>query len=172
MAHPLHHAESSVRKYGGKPEDYLAIHAWFDESKVAMANFRHRALRHHSFGIFEAEKVFGIFIVNADGKRIPVRFIAEQHVREDCGGIIPSPIDWLRGITAKPWMSVGKIAGDTPPTDLDSETTGAFAETAGSLECWRKAVAAGETTLGHREWLDRMGLLITSRPASFTEGGL
>jgi hypothetical protein len=172
MAHPLHHAESSVRKYGGKPEDYLAIHAWFDESKVAMANFRHRALRHHSFGIFEAEKVFGIFIVNADGKRIPVRFIAEQHVREDCGGIIPSPIDWLRGITAKPWMSVGKIAGDAPPTDLDSETTGAFAETAASLECWRKAVAAGETTLGHREWLDRMGLLITSRPASSTEGGL
>jgi hypothetical protein len=34
MAHPLRHAESSARKFGGKPEDYLAIHNWFDESKA------------------------------------------------------------------------------------------------------------------------------------------
>ena len=33
MAHPLKHAESSARKFGGKTEDYLAIHNWFDESK-------------------------------------------------------------------------------------------------------------------------------------------
>ena len=28
MAHPFKHAESSSRKVGGKPEDYLAIHNW------------------------------------------------------------------------------------------------------------------------------------------------
>ena len=33
MAHPFKHAESSSRKFGGKAEDYLAIHNWFDESK-------------------------------------------------------------------------------------------------------------------------------------------
>jgi len=26
MAHPLKHAESSARKFGGKSEDYLSIH--------------------------------------------------------------------------------------------------------------------------------------------------
>ena len=30
MAHPLHHAESSARKFGGTPADYQAVHDWFD----------------------------------------------------------------------------------------------------------------------------------------------
>ena len=45
MADPLKHAEKSARKFGGKPEDYLPIHSWFDESKAFLADFRHRALR-------------------------------------------------------------------------------------------------------------------------------
>jgi len=28
MAHPYHHALSSVKKWGGTVEDYQAIHAW------------------------------------------------------------------------------------------------------------------------------------------------
>ena len=28
MAHPIEHARSSAKKFGGKPEDYLAIHRW------------------------------------------------------------------------------------------------------------------------------------------------
>jgi hypothetical protein len=54
MAHPYHHALSSVRKWGGAVEDYIPIHNWFDESKQIIADFRHRALRHHSEGIFMA----------------------------------------------------------------------------------------------------------------------
>lgn len=30
MAHPYHHALSSVRKWGGEVEDYLPVHNWFD----------------------------------------------------------------------------------------------------------------------------------------------
>lgn len=48
MAHPAEHAQSSARKFGGTPEDYLAIHRWFDESKAFFPDFRHRALRHHA----------------------------------------------------------------------------------------------------------------------------
>jgi hypothetical protein len=62
MAHPLVHAQSSAKKFGGKPEDYLAIHNWFDESKAYFADFRHRALRHHAEGIFLAERIFGVSI--------------------------------------------------------------------------------------------------------------
>ena len=103
MAHPLFHAKSSARKYGGKPEDYLAIHNWFDESKSYMGDVRHRALRHHAEGIFLCEKLFGVSITNSDGREVPVRFIGEQHVIEDLGRI-PSVSDWLSEMLMKAWM--------------------------------------------------------------------
>lgn len=103
MAHPLHHAQSSVRQFGGVVEDYLGIHNWFDETKKLIGDFRHRALRHHAEGIFLCEHFFGPYITNRQGKKVPVRFIGEQHVREDLG-FIPSAEDWLSSIQAKPWM--------------------------------------------------------------------
>ena len=30
MAHPYHHALSSVKKWGGTADDYQPIHAWLD----------------------------------------------------------------------------------------------------------------------------------------------
>jgi hypothetical protein len=103
MAHPLFHAKSSARKYGGKPDDYLAIHNWFDESKSYMGDVRHRALRHRAEGIFLCEKLFGVSITNSDGREVPVRFIGEQHVIEDLGRI-PSVSDWLSEMPMKAWM--------------------------------------------------------------------
>jgi hypothetical protein len=105
--HPNHHAITSVKKWGGKVEDYLRIHDWFDQSKEWYANFRHRAMRHHSQGIFEAERVFGHMITNSDGKKVPVRYIGEQHIKEDCGGKIPTVQDWLENMTPQRWMSRG-----------------------------------------------------------------
>lgn len=107
MAHPLHHSVNSARKFGGLPSDYLKIHSWFDESKSYMADFRHRALRHHSEGIFMAEKIFGVSITNSDGKVVPTRYIGEQHVKEDCG-FIPTIQDWFKNIKPERWM------GQTP----------------------------------------------------------
>src|SRR3954453_7407524 len=103
MAHPYHHALSSVKRWGGSVEDYLAIHDWFDESKQHLADVRHRALRHHSEGIFLCEKIFGKTITNADGKVIPVRWIGEQHVKEDLNWI-PTVKDWLQHLQLAPWM--------------------------------------------------------------------
>lgn len=100
---PYHHSLSSVKKFGGLIQDYHDIHAWFDASKAHYADFRHRALRHHSAGIFWCEEKFGRTIVNCAGAVIPVRLIAEQHVLEDCG-FIPSVQDWLKQIEAQPWM--------------------------------------------------------------------
>lgn len=59
MANPYHHAVSSVKKWGGVPDDYIEIHRWFDESKAHFGDFRHRALRHHTEGIFLMESIFG-----------------------------------------------------------------------------------------------------------------
>jgi hypothetical protein len=104
MANPYHHALSAVRKWGGTVDDYIAIEDWFDASKECHGDFRHRALRHHAQGIFEAERVFGHTITISTGRVIPVRWIGEQHVTEDCG-FIPSLSDWLKNIRPQPWMN-------------------------------------------------------------------
>lgn len=85
-------------------EDYLPIHDWFDQSKEHFGDFRHRALRHHSQGIYEMEKEFGVTITLSSGKVIPTRPIGEQHVTEDLG-FIPSVKDWLSNIQAQRWMT-------------------------------------------------------------------
>jgi hypothetical protein len=103
MAHPLKHAESSARKFGGTAEAYLPIHNWFDESKAFLADFRHRALRHHAEGIFLCERIFGVAITNSEGKQVPVRYIGEMHVKEDLGRI-PTAQDWLSQIKPERWM--------------------------------------------------------------------
>jgi hypothetical protein len=104
MAHPYHHSLSSVKKWGGRPEDYLPIHSWFDESKAYLADFRHRALRHHAEGIFLCERIFGTTLTNVDGKVVPVRWIGEQHVKEDLKRL-PAVADWLRCIQPEAWMA-------------------------------------------------------------------
>jgi hypothetical protein len=119
--HPHHHALTSVKKWGGVVEDYTAIHDWFDATKEVFADARHRALRHHSQGIFEAERVFGRTIRNSDGVDIPVRYIGEQHVREDCGGRIPTVADWLRNIRIEMWMNRGYREGVTE-SSLEQKT--------------------------------------------------
>jgi hypothetical protein len=103
MAHPYHHALSSVKKWGGTAKDFLPIHSWFDESKMISADFRHRALRHHAEGIFMAERFFGPVMTISTGRIIPVRLIGEQHVREDLG-FIPGFADWIKAIRPEPWM--------------------------------------------------------------------
>lgn len=105
MTHTYFHAKSSAKVFGGEPEDYLEIHNWFDASKESFCDFRHRAMRHHAEGIFECERIFGVTIINSVGRHVPVRYIGEQHVMEDCGGRIPSLGDWLARIQPELWMA-------------------------------------------------------------------
>jgi hypothetical protein len=53
--------------------------------------------------IFLAERIFGVTIVNSDGERVPVRYVGEQHVKEDLGRI-PTTQDWLSQIKPVAWM--------------------------------------------------------------------
>ena len=103
MSHPNIHARNSARKFGGEPEDYLDIHHWFDQSKELMADMRHRALRHHSAGIFECERVFGKSFINSAGDEVFTRYVGEQHVIEDLG-FIPTLEDWFENMVLMDWM--------------------------------------------------------------------
>ena len=104
MSKPYLHAVSSANKFGGVPEDYLAIHNMMDSTKSAEATVKHRAIFHSAFGIFIIEKIFGVNITNSDGKLVSVRDIAEQHVLEDLG-TIPSLNKWLEKLPIEEWMS-------------------------------------------------------------------
>tara|TARA_R100000458_G_scaffold52597_1_gene54240 strand:+ start:4990 stop:5337 length:348 start_codon:yes stop_codon:yes gene_type:complete len=106
MANCYYHSLSSVKKWGGRPEDYQAIHDWFDESKKIMPTFRHRALRHHAEGCFACEEKFGTTIMIQTGRLVPVRLIAERHIIEDLG-FIPTIIDWFQYIPGEKWMMKG-----------------------------------------------------------------
>lgn len=103
---PWKHAESSASKFGGKPEDYIEIHDWFDETKMYTGNWTHRVLRHHSAGVQWAVEKFGHVIKNSSNQFVPVKLIAERHVQEDCG-FIPTPQDYLKHISVSDsakWM--------------------------------------------------------------------
>jgi hypothetical protein len=105
MSHPLEHAKSSVRRWGGQISDYQLIHEWFDETKAWIGHSKHRMFRHHSEGIFECEKLFGPSFTNSDGRTVYTRYVGEQHVKEDCNGYIPSAKEWVDNInTPTEWM--------------------------------------------------------------------
>lgn len=115
MSKPWIHAESSARRFGGKPEDYIEIHNLMDSSKGAIADNRHRALTHNSWFLSVIlERIFGVTITNSAGRRISVRDIGEQHILEDFGKrFIPSAQDYLAEMEFKDWMQNGQ---GTPPS--------------------------------------------------------
>lgn len=119
------HAQASAAKYGGKPEDYLAVHSFLDQSKEHHGDLRHRALLHNTFGIKLAEQVFGITIANSDGKQIPVRNLLEEHILQDLGRL-PSVSDWLNTMPLLPWMGGLKSYNRKPKRRF--ETTRSLSE--------------------------------------------
>jgi hypothetical protein len=144
MSHPIAHARSSARKFGGVPEDYMAIHHWFDETKAWCADMRHRAMRHHAQGIFECENRFGFEITNSNGKQVQVRYIGEQHIIEDIG-FIPTAQDWLNNMSEERWMlfrdkvlreKLDRTFGDSIPESVGEIVSGANLQS--SHEQWVK----------------------------------
>lgn len=104
MSNPLVHAERSAKKWGGRAEDYLALHQWFDATRGHLSDVRHRLVLHNSFGILLAEQVFGTAITNSDGRRVFVRDLGTQHVLEDLA-FVPTLAQCLSGIPYEPWMA-------------------------------------------------------------------
>lgn len=113
MSKPEVHARQDVRMWGGHIEDYLPIHQLMDSSKAALAGPQHRMLTHNTWFIGPngpLERIFGVSIVNSDGKTVQVRDIAENHCLSDYGGkFIPTAQDFLQEISIQPWMENGKI---------------------------------------------------------------
>ena len=119
MSNPLVHAERAAQKWGGIPDDYLPVHQFFDSTKAHVADNRHRVILHNSLGIAIAEQVFGLAITNADGRRVFVREIGQQHILEDLG-FIPTLGECLKELPLRPWMAGARKLANSPSAECPS----------------------------------------------------
>jgi hypothetical protein len=113
-------AVAAARHFQTTPDVLLPLHNWFLETATWFDDARHLAMRHHSFGIFQAEQRFGVVLAH-DPFPIPTRIVAEWHVRAVLGRI-PAAADFLRRIKGQPWMAAahnarrrGLCAGPSAP---------------------------------------------------------
>jgi len=109
MANPLIHSKSSVKRWGGKVEDYLPIHELLDSPKTTMNNNTSRMLTHNIWFCYHIiPKIFGYNITNSDGRSVDTVDIAMLHCAEDfrMQGI-PTVQDYLENMVVQPWMNNG-----------------------------------------------------------------
>jgi hypothetical protein len=109
MANPEIHSKSSVKRWGGKIEDYIAIHELIDSPKATMNNNSSRALTHNTwFAYTIIPKVFGYNITNSSGKSVDTIDIAMLHIAEDFRmKFVPTPQDYLKHMQVQPWFNNG-----------------------------------------------------------------
>jgi hypothetical protein len=109
MANPLIHSRSSVKRFGGKVEDYIQLHELLDSPKSCMNNNSARLLTHNTWFIYNIiPKIFGYNIINSDGKSVDTVDIAMLHVSEDFRHVgVPTPQDYLENLVVQPWMNNG-----------------------------------------------------------------
>ena len=121
MANPEIHAKSSVKRWGGKIEDYIGIHELLDSPKETMNNNTSRMLTHNVWFCYKIiPKIFGYNITNSDGKSVETIDIAMLHVAEDFRmKFVPTVQDYLKHLQIQPWMNNGvKDIENQEATDL------------------------------------------------------
>jgi hypothetical protein len=100
-------AAASAQRFGATPEQLLPLHRWFLETSAWFPDARHLAMRHHSFGIFEAEARFGVLLITGDERALPTRILGEWHVRAVLGRV-PAATDFLRHLKGQRWMAAAQ----------------------------------------------------------------
>lgn len=75
----------------------MDIDDFIDSSKISVADVRHRAILHSSFGCFIVEQIFGRTRVNSAGKTYSPRDVAEDHIQQDLF-LLPNLDHYLKNI--------------------------------------------------------------------------
>jgi hypothetical protein len=75
---PIQHARLSARRRGGVPDDYVAVHALIDSTKMLCSDNRHRIL--HTFWAVQEVviPVFGHTLHNSDGREVDIKDLCEK----------------------------------------------------------------------------------------------
>lgn len=97
MSNAYVHSEISVKRHGGKIEDYYGLHDLMDCSKEVESTNKHRIF-HNLWGVKNVIiPIIGHTIVNSDGKPCNVKDICESdHILQDYGNkFIPTLQDFV-----------------------------------------------------------------------------
>ena len=95
-------SKALMRKFGGKIEDYRFLYDFFAQFNTD--DHRSKMILNHSWGIFDAETVFGItFFRDSDDKEMPTRTVAESIISTKFG-FIPTALDWVGNMEEDSWM--------------------------------------------------------------------
>lgn len=116
MSNPMVHSRSSVKRWGGKVEDYISIHQIIDSPKETMNNNAARMITHNIWFCYKIiPLIFGYNITNSDGKSVDTTDIAMLHVAEDFRHkFIPTVQDYLKHMTLPDWIHNGVKVIDNP----------------------------------------------------------
>lgn len=98
---PYKHSLLTVKRLGGKVEDYYPIHSFMDSTKELCSDNRHRIL-HNAWGIRRVIiPIFGKVFLNSDGQTVLVKEICEKdHILPDYHyRFIPSLSDFVEAIS-------------------------------------------------------------------------
>jgi len=98
---PYAHSILSVRRRGGRIEDYYPIHDFMDCTKELCSDNRHRIL-HTLWGVRRVVvPIFGSHLVNSDGRSVSVKDLCEQdHILPDYGNkFIPTLEDFVAALS-------------------------------------------------------------------------
>lgn len=104
MSDYTYHSVSSAKAFGGKPDEYDAIHQWMDRSRAGTDRLMHRMLAHHTQGIRDCVEHFGDTITISTGRRVSVQLLARQHVMEDLG-FVPTLDHYAELLRCPRWAS-------------------------------------------------------------------
>jgi hypothetical protein len=99
---PQRHANLSARRRGGSPDDYYALHAFFDTTKELCSDNRHRLL-HNMWGIRRVViPLFGAKLETSGGPSVATKDVCEvDHVLADFSGkYLPTLSDFVGAIAA------------------------------------------------------------------------
>jgi hypothetical protein len=94
------HAQISMKRRGGRIEDYIAIHDFMDSTKELCSDNRHRIL-HTMWGVKRViVPIFGQYFTNSEGKVVNVKDMCEQdHILPDYKNrFIPTLSDFVKAI--------------------------------------------------------------------------
>ena len=85
---PLQHARITAHRYGGKWQDWIAIHDWIERSKAIFPSMQHRVLLHSDFGEWLAVRIHSEAIESEDGIVISTYDLFRDHQIFYCLGAI------------------------------------------------------------------------------------
>lgn len=91
-----------IRKFGGELGDYQFLIDFFNQFNTD--DPRSKFILNHSWGIFDAESVFGVvFNRKSDKKETPTRTVCESVINTKFG-FIPTPCEWTDSMSEAKWM--------------------------------------------------------------------